>query len=102
MAHGGRRAGAGRKPGSVTRKAREIADRSIELGLTPLEYMLILLRDERQDPDKRFEAAKAAAPYVHARLAAVEVTGEITTHHDVSDTPLDECTWATEVAAVNH
>lgn len=43
-------------------------------GLTPLDYMLTLLRDEKRADDERFEAAKAAAPYVHAKLAAVDAT----------------------------
>jgi hypothetical protein len=53
-------------------------------GVTPLEYMLTLMRQESDHEDPkvqvareamRFEAAKAAAPYVHPRLAAVEHTG---------------------------
>jgi hypothetical protein len=34
-----------------------------------------VLRDECADPSARFEAAKAAAPYVHPRLAAIQLTG---------------------------
>jgi hypothetical protein len=29
------------------------------------------MRDPKEDPHRRFEAAKAAAPYVHPRLTAV-------------------------------
>lgn len=42
----------------------------------PLDYMLQLLRDEGSEAAARFEAAKAAAPYVHAKLASVEHKGE--------------------------
>ena len=73
---GGARPGAGRKPGSTTRKTREIAERAIQEGLTPLEYMLAVLRDEGNETTVRMDAAKSAAPYIHPRLAAVEVTGE--------------------------
>lgn len=81
---GGKRQGAGRKPGSATKRTREIADRAAEEGITPLEYMLKIMRDESQHEDERvqiardalrFEAAKAAAPYMHPRLAAVEHSG---------------------------
>jgi hypothetical protein len=72
---GGARKGAGRKPGSKTKKTRAIAFAATALGITPLEYMLDVLRDPNQCPDLRFEAAKAAAPYMHPRLAAVEHTG---------------------------
>ena len=82
---GGARPGAGRKKGAATQKTREIADREAENGLTPLEYMLQVMRTEPSlelEPrdllnatSLRFEAAKAAAPYMHPRLAAVEHSG---------------------------
>ncbi len=74
--HGGRRQGAGRKPGILTTKTREIAEQAIQGGITPLDYMLAILRDPTLKPEDRFEAAKAAAPYVHPRLAAVEHSGD--------------------------
>jgi hypothetical protein len=83
---GGSRKGAGRKAGSATKKTREIADRAAEDGITPLEYMLQVMRseldpeleprDRLQAASMRFEAAKAAAPYMHPRLAAIEHTGK--------------------------
>lgn len=81
---GGARRGAGRKAGSATRRTREIADKAMEGGITPLEYMLQLMRDPSDHEDvkiqmareaMRFEAAKAAAPYIHPKLASVEHTG---------------------------
>lgn len=81
---GGKRPGSGRKKGSATKKTREIADRAAEEGLTPLEYMLNVMRRTTVHEDPKveiarealaFEAAKAAAPYMHPRLAAVEHTG---------------------------
>ena len=38
-------------------------------GLTPLEYLLAVLRDDSIDAARRDRAAQAALPYVHARLA---------------------------------
>ncbi len=82
---GGARANAGRKAGSATKKTREIADKAAADGITPLEYMLKVMRDDSDHEDPRvqaqreamrFEAAKAAAPYIHPRLAAIEHTGE--------------------------
>lgn len=74
--HGGRRQGAGRKPGSASQKTREIANQAVKDGLTPLEYMLAVLRDDTADPDRRDRMAVAAAPYIHARLAAIETKVE--------------------------
>jgi hypothetical protein len=48
----------------------------------PKEFLLNLVRDDTQPLDVRIEAAKAAAPYFHARLAAIEHSGEITTRHE--------------------
>ena len=76
MAHGGKREGAGRKAGAVTERTREVADRASDEGLTPLEYMLDVLRDIDADPKDRMWAAEKAAPYVHAKLASVEHTGK--------------------------
>lgn len=83
---GGARQGAGRKPGSATTKTREVADKAAAAGITPLEYMLKVMRTPPKAGLKgsawvsavmlRFEAAKAAAPYMHPRLAAVEHTGK--------------------------
>jgi type VI protein secretion system component VasF len=82
---GGARAGAGRKAGAATVKTREIADRMMEEGISPLEYMLNVMRRATVHEDVKiqiaretmaFEAAKAAAPYVHPRLSAIEVAGK--------------------------
>lgn len=35
--------------------------------------MLSVLRSSAEDPARRLEAAKAAAPYVHARLSSVDL-----------------------------
>lgn len=72
MAHGGPRPGAGRKPGAATKLNEAARKQAAEGGLMPLDYMLEILRDEEADKASRMDAAKAAAPYVHARLAAVE------------------------------
>lgn len=102
MPRGGYRAGAGRKEGSKTKKTTEIAKKAAETGQTPLEYMLDVMRSpfpaELKDAiaecvkkggldeelvsrlmgwhSMRFEAAKASAPYMHARLQAHEVSGK--------------------------
>lgn len=72
---GGRRPGAGRPPGTANLKTREIADRAAEEGLTPLEYMLQVMRDEANEPRDRLSAAVSAAPYIHPKLSSIEHTG---------------------------
>lgn len=72
---GGYRPGSGRKKGSATAKTREIADKAAAEGITPLEYMLDVMRDVGAPVERRDDMARAAAPYIHAKLSAVEHSG---------------------------
>jgi hypothetical protein len=67
---GGRQKGARNK--ATTAKAKAIA----ASGLTPLDWMLSVLRDPTIDYDRRDKAARDAAPYVHPRLASTELSGK--------------------------
>lgn len=55
----------------------------------PLDYLLSVLRNEQNDTKTRFDAAVAAAPYVHAKLSSVEQkhSGEIGMKGDPVDRP---------------
>lgn len=75
----------GRKKGTPNKKTAALVKAAGAGGVMPLEYMLNVMRQpipQTADPvvkatlhGLRFEAAKAAAPYVHPRLAAIEHTG---------------------------
>ena len=73
---GGNRPGAGRPKGVPNKATAERQATIAASGLTPLDYMLAVLRDESAEPNTRMEAAKAAAPYVHPRLASIEHAGK--------------------------
>lgn len=118
MPRGGKRDGAGRPAGAITRRTREVAERSLATGMSPLDVMLDNMRHFQQvaidaeatlegltaeefsgqlhasaSPEDQFkfllaqvkktvglrqaaqDAARDAAPYVHAKLASVEHTG---------------------------
>lgn len=77
MAQGGKRAGAGRKPGIPNRRTTEQAKAVEETGVTPLAFLLSVMRDEAKELAVRQDAAKAAAPYVHAKLSAVEMNANV-------------------------
>jgi hypothetical protein len=62
----------GRQKGTPKRRTRDFNAAVSEAGVTPLEYMLAVMRDPNVDPDRRDRMATAAAPYIHPRLAAVE------------------------------
>lgn len=75
MPRGGSRPGAGRKVGAATTRTREIANSAAEEGITPLDYMLSVLRDDTKSSEQRMWAAEKAAPYVHPKLAAIAHSG---------------------------
>lgn len=80
---GGKRQGAGRPKGSKNKRTGQQTKAVEQTGKTPLEYLLSVMRDDEQDQHARIDAAKAAAPYVHAKLNAVHSTeGEKTSFED--------------------
>lgn len=75
MPRGGAREGAGRKAGSVNKASAEALEAAKESGETPLEYMLRVMRDSTAEGPRRDDMAKAAAPYLHPKLASIEHSG---------------------------
>ncbi len=90
---GGARAGAGRKKGIPNRMTAELRTAALGSGESPLDFLLRKMRSPaptrydcepttafairyRQWEELCLEAAKAAAPYVHPRLAVVENVGK--------------------------
>jgi hypothetical protein len=69
---GGARAGAGRRPNTPNRVTQELQAKVASEGITPLDYLLSVMRDAKADDGKRIDCAKAAAQYVHPKLASVE------------------------------
>jgi hypothetical protein len=74
--NGGRRPGAGRPKGSKNRttvKKLKIVEKLVEEKKTPLEFLIGVMLDKGKDIELRVDAAKAAAPYVHPKLAQTEL-----------------------------
>ena len=64
----------GRPKGSFSKASKAQIDRvTSDGGLSPLEYLASIYQNAAEDQKLRIEAAKAAAPYVHARLASTDV-----------------------------
>ena len=68
MSRGGKREGAGRKPGSINRFSKQTLDRVTRAGILPVDYLLSVMRDDAFSTAERLDAAKAAAPYLHHKL----------------------------------
>ena len=62
----------GRNKGTPNKAAAARAAAIAASGLTPLDYTLSVMRDENADPHTRLDAAKAALPFCHPRLAPLE------------------------------
>lgn len=78
---GGKRPGAGRKKGSVTKATvyrQEMLAKAAAEGISPLEVMMTAMREawEAGDKEKAVQVAEKAAPYIHAKLAAVQHSGD--------------------------
>jgi hypothetical protein len=84
MARGGVRVGAGRRTGTSDRQMRKINVDQVLNAIgsgpdkTPLAYLLGIMSSPTDDIklSERIQCAIAAAPYVHPRLASVEVKGD--------------------------
>lgn len=76
----------GRQKGSINKRKRLLQEKAlVRVEVTPLQFMLNVMRGtaipKRAPPEVKaqlialqFDAAKAAAPYVHARLGAIVTT----------------------------
>jgi hypothetical protein len=53
---------------------QRVRKKPMEGATAPLDYLLGIMRDKDQDARSRLDAAKAAAPYCHARLSSTELS----------------------------
>ncbi|VAX07940.1 hypothetical protein MNBD_ALPHA03-1265 [hydrothermal vent metagenome] len=90
MARGGARINAGRKKGVPNGKTQKLREEIEKTGLTPLQYLTEQYQNESNDADVRLDAAKAAAPYIHARLSAVQMDANIHFTHEDALALLDD------------
>ncbi len=69
---GGRTTGT---PNKSTQASLATLQKAASAGLTPLDYMLKVLRDDASSAADRKWAADAAAPYLHPKLQSIAHTG---------------------------
>jgi len=70
-----KRSGAGRPKGSQNKASIARQAAVAASGLTPLDFMLDVMRNEALDLPIRLDAGKNAAPYVHPKLSAITHSG---------------------------
>ena len=83
---GGKRKGAGRPKGTPNKKQAKVVANVEASGILPLDYMLSVMRDEAGEKSARMDAAKAAAPYVHAKLTHNKNENETVGIEDIAQT----------------
>ena len=64
----------GRGKGSLNKVTAELRSAVTKSGEAPLQYMLRVMHDESEPIARRDDMAKAAAPYIHPRLASKDLT----------------------------
>ncbi len=81
---GGARPGAGRKKGGVSefkavgrKVSSRVAGKLADARSTPLEIMARVMAGDTSVTEMQFEAAKAAAPYIHPKLSAVQMNATV-------------------------
>lgn len=76
--------GRGRPPGSTNKVSRQIVEELKAQGREPLEFLIKVMMNEHEpeedpyDIKTRVDAAKAAAPFCHAKLQSIEVKAALT------------------------
>src|SRR5207302_1430602 len=66
----------GRRMGTPNHASIARAQAIAASGLTPLDFLLGVMRDDTRELHVRLDAGKAVAPYIHPKLANIEVTGK--------------------------
>jgi hypothetical protein len=64
----------GRKRGVANKRTVQRKVELVRSGLSPVDYLLAIMRDEQLDLPTRLDAAKAVAPYTNPRLAVIDAT----------------------------
>jgi hypothetical protein len=58
---------------------REIVNELLMSGMSPLEFLLLEMRDENNEWSRRMTCALESLPYMHPKLAAYTAEGELST-----------------------
>jgi hypothetical protein len=92
---GGRKKGSKNKikpPEDVIRKVEaEAVANCIATGESPLSYMLRVMRDPTVEDPRRDEMARAAAPYVHAKISPENTKATDNLHITLAQLVLGSC-----------
>lgn len=80
----------GRPRGAINKRSEETYQKAKKGGMLPVEYLLKRMRNGKLSGEVRDRCAAAAAPYIHARLQAVAVSGAVAMTHEQALDQLDD------------
>lgn len=66
----------------IAESKRRLAEKLKQHALDPLDYLMGVINDKGAEEKQRLEAAKAAAPYIHSKMASVELSGSVGISHE--------------------
>jgi hypothetical protein len=96
---GGARPGAGRRKGALDKRFMQQPEQAAtyEGVQAPLDYMLAVMRDPRADFRRRDEMARAAAPFVHAKITSDAKPGKKEAAEAAAQTAGQGSEWETDL-----
>jgi hypothetical protein len=74
----------GRPRGAINRRSQMARDIVERLNCDPLEALLLIVRNRRLSIEVRLDAAKAAVPFVHARLSTTFISARVESNVNVT------------------
>lgn len=106
MAKGGYRPGAGRPKGATGKTGKQaksedgypadVAKAAVRSGLSPLDYMLTVMRNPDADQSRRDRMAVAAAPFCHQRMADNRI-GKKDSEADLAKNAGHDSQWSSDL-----
>jgi hypothetical protein len=69
----GRRKTRGRAPGTPNRASVDFREKVLRSGLSPIDYMCRVFRDENEPTSARLDAAARVANFIYPRMSTVDV-----------------------------
>jgi len=59
-------------------------------GMTAIEFLTSVMRDENREIEIRIDAAKGVAPYIHPKLAQTQITADVSVKHEIKQELLEK------------
>lgn len=79
-----------RPKGSINKRSEKTIKKAEKGGIMPVPFLLKQMRNGKLDLSVRMSAATSAAPYLHAKIQAIAISGAVTLSHEQALKALDD------------